>query len=139
VLKFYLFLGIIFVTATIIFSVLLQKVFPSGYHGKPGEIRCTNKRVYFSLSEALKEPDNVCIFHIHDHNLQHVPIEILKLQNLQSLHLHTPHLVEIPLFLQQLPHLTELVVDGYRFGDEKPELQKKFPNVIIYFDFSHKD
>ncbi len=97
---------------------------------------CDNAYTYWSLEEALKNPNVICILHLHNDD-KAISQDILKLKNLKILHLHMNHLAEVPIFLNKLDNLSELAIDGYQFEGEYKKIQKEFPGVVVVLDFSH--
>ncbi len=127
---FFLRLLTTFVVCFVIFSFILHTYLYQKHI-------CDNPKIYWSLEEALKTPDTICVLHLHSDSQASLSEDILKLKNLQQLHLHIRHLQEVPSFLTKLPHLTELVIDGYQFGSSRDSIQKMFPHTVVYLDYSH--
>lgn len=124
-----LFLLLIFLVSCLFFTKVINTYWDRKH-------LCDNAYTYWSLSEALKKPEVVCILHLHNDDSA-ISEDILKLKNLKILHLHMNHLKEVPIFLRKLPHLSELAIDGYQFEDRYKKIQAEFPSVIVVLDYSH--
>jgi Leucine-rich repeat (LRR) protein len=79
---------------------------------------------YTSLSEALKNPDQVYRLNLRKKKLKIFPQEILTLKNLQELDLGRNKIKEIPAGIGQLTHLELFNVSKNRLDTLPPELGK---------------
>jgi hypothetical protein len=125
----YVNLVILFVLSTFIVTKSLIAYWDENY-------LCKKAFTYWSLEEALKKPEVVCILHLHNDDAI-LSTDILKLKNLRILHLHMSHLKNVPVFLKNLPKLTELAIDGYQFEDSFKQIKAEFPGIIVVLDYSH--
>lgn len=80
----------------------------------------THEKVFTSLTEALKTPDQVTALDLHFQGLTKFPLEILQFRNLRKLNLSLNFLEEIPAEIDQLQQLEELDLSGNQFFSTKP-------------------
>ena len=73
---------------------------------KPAEL--SRKRWYYSLEEALANPNDVYKLSLAGKKLKYLPPEILQLKNLQLLNLNDNKLEELPADIGQLKNLQSL-------------------------------
>ena len=71
-------------------------------------------KIYYSLTEALKEPDKVQVLDLSNQELTEIPVDIFQLTNLTVLHLEINQLTALPPEIGQLAQLTELHLEGNR-------------------------
>jgi Leucine-rich repeat (LRR) protein len=77
-------------------------------------INAQKTKLYLSLADALKQPEQVYKLSLVGKNLKEVPVSIIKFKNLEFLDLRENQLTEIPKNICKLKNLTEL-----RLNDNK--------------------
>lgn len=94
------------------------------------EETCTGK-TYYSLEEALKEPESVTVLDIamQDPKLTEVPAEIGLLVNLECLDLSFNRIGTLPEEFKNLKNLKVLVLAGNRYMASFPEVLKELPQL----------
>ncbi len=81
-------------------------------------------RVFSSMEEALKIPEKVFVLDLSANNLKTVPIEIIKLKNLQVLNLANNSITELPLEIFELKHLQILNLEENRLKNLPDSISK---------------
>ncbi|MCL4366626.1 leucine-rich repeat domain-containing protein [Patescibacteria group bacterium] len=93
---------------------------------------CTDTKTYKSLEEALKQSEDVCYLDLSNTNLASLPVDVLKLANLQSLYLNNNQLSSLPKSITQLKHLTTIDLTRNPISDsELKKLRTLMPNASI--------
>ncbi|WP_299315286.1 hypothetical protein [uncultured Aquimarina sp.] len=72
--------------------------------------------VYYSLEEALKNPEKVKGLQIRDEGLEKIPSDIVKLVNLEYLRLHHNRFEEIPDFIFKMNTIRVLEIGGNKLN-----------------------
>ncbi|WP_081415717.1 leucine-rich repeat domain-containing protein [Aquimarina latercula] len=72
--------------------------------------------VYYSLEEALKNPEKVRGLQIRDKGLEKIPNDIVKLVNLEYLRLHHNKFEKIPDFIFKMKTIKVLEIGGNRLN-----------------------
>ncbi|WP_299189386.1 hypothetical protein [uncultured Aquimarina sp.] len=72
--------------------------------------------VYYSLEEALKNPEKVKGLQIRDKGLEKIPNEIVKLVNLEYLRLHHNRFEKIPDFIFKMNTIKVLEIGGNKLN-----------------------
>jgi Leucine-rich repeat (LRR) protein len=79
-------------------------------------------RIYRSLSEAMKNPDQVYRLHLEKQKLDSIPQVVLAFRNLNELNLNKNKLKELPSFIGRLKYLQILMAEHNRIDTLNKEL-----------------
>jgi hypothetical protein len=92
---------------------------------------CSGK-TYYSLEEALKEPDSVKVLDIamQDPKLTALPAEIGLLVNLECLDVSYNRISTLPTEFSKLQKLQKLNLSGNHYMANFPEVLKELPNLV---------
>jgi Leucine-rich repeat (LRR) protein len=83
---------------------------------------------YYSISEAMREPEKVFKLSLKNTKLKTLPPDIMRFTNLQILNLGNNKLREIPEEISQLEHLQILILVGNKLRD-LPDGFRKLENL----------
>lgn len=92
-------------------------------------IALTQARIYKSLDEALKSPDNVYRLHLRKKKIKAIPAEISRFKNLNELVLSNNKISVVPGFLTELPYLQVLDLSNNNI--------KSIPAAIAQLKYLH--
>lgn len=95
--------------------------------------QCSESTTFYSIEEALKDPQNVRKLDLSMQKLKVVPSEIVKFTNLECLDLSFNHISDMPAELAQLKNLKVIYLTGTRFMAKCPENLKLYP-ALVYLD-----
>ncbi len=87
-------------------------------------VYCNNPKVYKSIDEALREPENVCTLDLSFQKLSSLPKDIIKLKNLTSLYLTGNNFTQIPSGVFELKNLERLDVNTNQLTSVPKDLAK---------------
>lgn len=90
---------------------------------------CTAQKVYYSIADALKEPDQVKYLDLSMNKLTAFPMEILQFKNLECLDLSFNRIPTLPAELTQLSHLHYINLMGTRYMAKAPAVLGKIPSL----------
>jgi hypothetical protein len=94
--------------------------------------KLTGKKVYTSLTEALKNPNAVIDLNLSNQNLPEIPLEISQLTHLQKLNLSGNQIKKIPAHLSQLKSLKWLDLYNNKINEIAPEFSQL--DSLFYLD-----
>jgi Leucine-rich repeat (LRR) protein len=87
---------------------------------EPEELK--NVRTFFSLEEALAQPDSVLKLNLKGKKLKEIPPEVFSLHNLQVLILSRNHIKELPPAIEKLKSLQELDLSNNDLTQLPPQI-----------------
>jgi len=91
--------------------------------------RCEGEKSYYSIAEALEEPDKVVKLDIAMLKLTSISNDIGKLVNLECLDLSFNRISTLPAEFAQLKKLRVLDMKGTRYMAKLPEVLAQLPNL----------
>lgn len=100
------------------------------------DIRLTDicRKTYYSLAEALREPDRVCNLFLPNQGLIRLPPEIGTLSNLVDLELRNNQLTELPAEIGKLSNLSSLNLSHNRLSRLPPEIGRLHNLTGLYLE-----
>lgn len=92
---------------------------------------CDDAETYYSLEDALKEPEKVVKLDIAMLKLTSIDPNIAKLVNLECLDLSFNRFSSLPAEIAELKNLRVLNLAGTRFLAKVPDIISKIPNLEV--------
>lgn len=92
---------------------------------------CQAQKVYYSIAEALKEPEKVRYLDLSMNKLVTFPMEIVQFKNLECLDLSFNRIPTLPPELTQLTKLRYINLMGTRYMAKVPPVLGKLPSLEV--------